>query len=220
MTRKIFLSVLFFLSVTFVAATAFRREGGQPRTGQPHAFTAQGQKTPAAGQSPTEAHQPVNEVGDEKKRTTKEVLNLSRRAVLARCRSVDVREAAGGNIFTFYEFDVLETLKGGEGSDSITLRILGGRVGNSEVTPVLNVEFVPRQKYVLFLGRENAEGYPTIASQSVFQVRVSPLDKGEVVTPSPTGLTLYNARDGRKYMDTPDLLSLEDFLYSIRKLGK
>jgi hypothetical protein len=215
MTRKLILSTLFFLSVTFVAATALRREGAQPR-----AYAARSQETPAAEQTQQVPRRPVGQAGDERKRTTLEVAKLSRRAVLARCRSVDVREGVGGNIFTFYEFDTLTTLKGEEAAGGFTLRIFGGRIGNSEITSGLNTQFVPGQKYVLFLGRENAEGYPTIASQSIFQVRVSPLDKSEVVTPSPTGLPLYNARDGRKYSDTPDLLSLEDFLYSIRKQVK
>jgi hypothetical protein len=217
MTRKLLLSTLFFLSVTFVAATALRNEEAQPQTAQPRAYAAPGQKTPAAEQTQQAPQRPVGQAGDEMKRTTLEVAKLSRRAVLARCRSVDVREATGGNIFTFYEFDTLATLKGEEAGDGFTLRLLGGRIGNAEVTSALDIEFVPGQKYVLFLGRENAEGYPTIASQSIFHVKVSPLDKSEVVTPSPTGLSLYNSRDGRKYSDTPDLLSLEDFLYSIRK---
>jgi len=217
MNRKLLLSSLLFLLLTFIAATAFLRDGSRPHSARPRAYAARGQALPAAEQTQQASRRSAGEAGDEKKRTTLEVAKLSRRAVLARCRSVDVREVSGGNIFTFYEFDALETLKGEEVAGGFTLRILGGRVGNSEVTPALNVEFVPGQKYVLFLGGENAEGYPTIASQSIFQVRVSPLDRSEVVTPSPTGLRLYNARDGRKYAETPDLLSLEDFLYSIRK---
>ena len=218
MNRKLLLSSLLFLSLTFIAVAALRMEGVRPHTAQPRALASQ--ETAAAAEPTRQAWRPVGQAGDEKKRTTLEVARLSRRAVLARCRSVDVREALGGNIFTFYEFDALETLKGEEVAGGFTLRVLGGRLGDSEVTSALNVEFVPGQKYVLFLGRENSGGYPTIASQAIFQVRVSPLDKSEVVFPSPTGMPLYNARDGRRYSDTPDLLSLEDFLYSIRKQVK
>jgi hypothetical protein len=217
MNRKLLPYSLLFLLLTFVVATALRREVTRPQTPLSRPRAALSQETHAAGQTQQASRPPVGVAGDERKRTTLEVAKLSSRAVVARCRAVDVREVAGGNIFTFYEFDTLATLKGEEAGDGFTLRILGGRVGNAEITPALNVEFVPGQKYVLFLGRENAEGYPTISSQSVFQVRVSPLDRSEVVTPSPAGLPIYNARSGRKYDETPDLLSLEDFLFSVRK---
>jgi hypothetical protein len=220
MTKKYLLFTFVFLSITFVAATAFRRKEGPPATARPRPLTTSGMTAPAGAQTQGSAQSPRNVAADERKMTTLEVAKLSRRVVLARCRSVDVREIAGSNIFTFYEFEVLQELRGGTGENSFTLRILGGRVGNSEVSSVLDYVFVPEQRYVLFLGRENAEGYPTIASQSIFQVRVNPLDKSAVVTPTPTGLKLYSAKDGRRYSDQPDLLPLEDFLLSIKKLDR
>ncbi len=217
MTKRFLLVSLIIGALSLAAGTTFRRKEVSPMTNRAPSATNYNEASVAA-RIQNSAQSPVGAVGDERRRTTLEVAKSSRRTVLARCRSVDVREDAGGNIFTFYEFEVLQKLKGGAGENSFTLRLLGGRVGNAEVTPVLDVGFVPGKKYVLFLGRENDEGYPTIASQSIFQVMTSPLDKREVVSPSPTGLNLYEATSGRKYVETPDLLLLEDFLFSIKKL--
>jgi hypothetical protein len=202
------------LVVTLTAVMALRRS--QPQTA-PRAASA----APLTAASPRTQEPPRPTAGaaaDERKVTTREAAKSSRRIVLARCRAVDVREVAGGNIFTFYEFDVLEELKGGAGEAGLTLRLLGGRVGNAEVTRVLDVDFVPARKYVLLLGEENVAGYPTISAQSVFQVMTSPLDKSEVISPPPTGMALYKAQGGRKYSATPELLPLEDFLLSLKKL--
>lgn len=71
---------------------------------------------------------------------------------------MDVREVAGGNIFTFSEFEVLENVKGNSDKNSFTLRLLGGRVGNVQITSPIDMNFNPGEKYVLFLGVENADG--------------------------------------------------------------
>jgi len=216
MTRSFLFIALAILLSSLIAATAIRRNGASPAVAQ--------QKSPTAPRRETTDFPPQGQTlrssaADEKKMTTLEVAKSSKRTVLARCRSVAVREVAGGNIYTFYEFDVLRDLKDATGEGTLTLRLLGGRVGNSEITPVLDIQFVPERKYVLFLGRENAAGYPTIAGQSIFQVRTNPLDQGEIVVPSPTGLKLYRAKDGQRYSDAPELLPLEDFLFSITKLN-
>lgn len=219
MTKKLFIYGVVLTLLALVAASALHPAGVAPRTaGAFHA--APGGQVPAATQPRAPSRPGLGSVGDERRMTTLEIAKASQRTVLARCESVDVREVEGGNIFTFYEFEVLDVLKGEKGSRDLTLRILGGRIGNRQITPAVNVDFVPGQKYVLFLGATNSAGYPTTAAQSVFQVKTSPLDKSEVVAPLPTGLKLYDAKNGRRYADTPDLLPLEDFLFSVRKLDK
>lgn len=219
MSKKLFIYGIAFTLLALVAASARRPAGVAPRAAGASRATQAGQ-LPATTQPRAPSRLGLGSVGDERRMTTLEIAKASQRTVLARCESVDVREVGGGNIFTFYEFEVLDVLKGEKGSRDLTLRILGGRIGNRQITPAVNVDFVPGQKYVLFLGPTNSAGYPTTAAQSVFHVRTSPLDKSEVVTPLPTGLKLYDAKDGRRYTETPDLLPLEDFLFSIRKLDK
>ena len=219
MTKKLFIYVVALTLLALVAASAVRPSWVAPRTAGAFHATQDGQ-VPAVTQPRAPSHLSLGSASDERRMTTLQVAKASRRTVLARCESVDVREVEGGNIFTFYEFEVLDVVNGEEGSRDLTLRILGGRIGNRAITPAVNVAFVPGQKYVLFLGPTNSAGYPTTAGQSVFQVRTSPLDKREVVTPLPTGLKLYDAKDGRRYTETPDLLPLEDFLFSIKKLDK
>jgi len=217
MTKRFLLVCLSVLVVALTAVMALRRRPDQLAPHSPRAASA----APLTTAPPRTQEPPLPSAGaaaDEKRLTTLEVAKSSQRIVLARCRAVEVREVAGGNIFTFYEFDVLQELKGRAGETSLTLRLLGGRVGNAEITRVLDFDFVPDKKYVLLLGRENKEGYPTIAAQSIFQVLTSPLDKTEVISPPPTGMRLYKAAGGRRYSSTPELLPLEDFLLSLKKL--
>lgn len=151
--------------------------------------------------------------------STLRVAELSDRIVLAKCRAVDVRELAGGNIFTFSEFEVLENVKGNSDENSFTLRLLGGRVGNVEITSPISRDFNPGEKYVLFLGATNADGYPTIAPQAIFEVRINPVDKNESIVPNPTGLRLHRAKDKQRYSAPPEHLPLEDFLFSLSKVN-
>jgi hypothetical protein len=162
---------------------------------------------------------PTQEGGDLQEMTTLDVAKLSNRIVLAKCRAVDVREVASGNIFTFSEFDVLQNVKGQSDKDSFTVRLIGGRIGDVKITSPLNIEFKPGDKYVLFLGKENKDGYPTISPQAVFHVRTNPVNKSEIVVPHPTGLLLYRAKDKQRYSDLPENLPLEDFIFSLGKLN-
>src|SRR5438874_11235982 len=111
MPRKLILFTLAFLLITVVVAMAFRRKEAPPSTVQSRSIIAGSQETPTTAQIQKLSQHPPGEAGDERKKTTLEVAKLSQRAVLARCHSVEVREVAGGNIFTFYEFDVLQALK-------------------------------------------------------------------------------------------------------------
>lgn len=92
--------------------------------------------------------------------TTMEVAHRSTRIVLAKCLASEVKKLFGGNIFTFSDFEVLQRVKGVPGRERFTIRLIGGRMGNVEVSSPLDFRFAPGEKYVLFLGRDNAEGYP------------------------------------------------------------
>jgi|SRR3972149_604210 len=156
--------------------------------------------------------------GDLRDLTTLEVARLSSRIVFAKCRSSDVREVTGGNIFTFSEFDVFQTVKGSFPKDRFILRLLGGRIGNVEVDAPFTPRFTPGKEVVLFLGRDNADGYPTIFPQGVFEVCTKPKTEEKIVVPNPTDIPLFHARDNTAYSTLPKFTPLEDFLFSIGKL--
>lgn len=153
--------------------------------------------------------------GDVRPLTTKQVFDLSSRVVLAKCRNVTTRRE-NGNIFTFSEFEITSVVKGPPG-DALTLRLLGGRIGNDEVSAANIPSFKTEEEVVLFLGQENKDGYPTIFPQGVFRVRTDPVSQTKVVTPKPSGLQLFNSQ-GKPYSSAPESLPLEDFLLSLRKL--
>lgn len=152
--------------------------------------------------------------------TTLDEAKLSTRIVLSKCTAVEVRELAGGNIFTFSEFETLRMVKGNLPSTHFTLRLLGGRIGDVEIDAPFTPKFTPGEEVVLFLGPDNVDGYPTISFTGIFKVRTNPVNGKKVVVPTPTGLTLFHTSDNTAYSDSPKLLPLEDFLFSLEKLNQ
>lgn len=147
-----------------------------------------------------------------------ELVKLSSRIVVAKCRNVDVQESRNGNIFTFASFDTLQVLKGHISESGFTLRLLGGRVGNVEVDSPITPKFTTGEEIVLFLGRDNTDGYPTIFPQGVFRIRTEHGSGQKIVSPLPSGLTLFSARNNQQLSSSAQTLSLEDFLFSLSKL--
>jgi hypothetical protein len=149
--------------------------------------------------------------------TTAQVLELSQVAVHAKCTGSETRKLADGNLFTFSDFTVVEQLKGPGLGTRFTLRLLGGELDGV----VVDAPFLPRfsagDEVILFLGKENALGYRTIFPQGVFRVLSAPPYKLRIVEPMPSGITLYNSKNGKPYIRTPNSLSLDDFILSLRK---
>jgi hypothetical protein len=158
-----------------------------------------------------------NQPGDGRQLTTKQVFTLSSRVVFAKCRNVTTRRESNGNIFTFYDFETISVIKGPPG-ESFTVRLLGGRIGNTEISSGSIPSFKMGEEVVLFLGRQNREGYPTVFPQGVFRVGIDPASKVKFVNPKPTDLRLFNAQTDKPYEASPNSLSLDDFLLSLRKL--
>lgn len=201
------------------------RPGEQQAASQDSSPPAQDQSHRTSSQQAEEAppkskagESVVQDEGDLRKLTIKQLIDLSTRIVLAKCRAVSVRESAGGNIFTFSEFEAERMLKGSLPPKGFTLRLLGGRVGDVEISSELMPKFTPGAEVVLFLGRDNEAGYPTVFPQGVFRVRNDSTDKRKHVTPKPEGLPLFRAQDQQPYSNPPESLPLEDFLFSLQKL--
>jgi hypothetical protein len=173
--------------------------------------------TPAAfNQVEQRVQRPQGGAGEERTLTTPAAIDLSRWIVLVRSTSTEARETPGGNIFTFSEFEVLESVKGKYADKNLTLRVLGGKVGDIEVSKPFEMDFVVGRKYVLFLGDKNSLGYPTISPPYIFTVATE--SASEFVIPVPNDLPLYEAKKQIPYQNKSQRLPLNDFLYSIRKV--
>jgi hypothetical protein len=201
MTRFLFsLGVFVFLAVVLVVSIRSR-----------HGVHFAAVATPEPQQTSSSADEP-------KSLKTSELVTRSTRIVVAECKTVGVRKSPGGNIFTFIEFKILRTIKGSFPTTSFTLRLFGGRLGNEQVDsppiPTLN----PGDKTVLLLGPDNSAGYPIFYPDGIFKVVTHPVNKSEIVIPKPKGLPLFRAKSDKAYAEEPELLPLEDFLFSISKV--
>jgi hypothetical protein len=107
------------------------------------------------------------------------------RIVLATCMTARSRfvEKYGNTLFTFYRFDGVRALKGRGGS--FELRIVGGAVGDIEdsIDDLPAKLFVPGKHYLLFLGADNADGYPVLDLDAQYELTraASPTAKRFVV---------------------------------------
>jgi len=144
--------------------------------------------------------------------TTLQAMERADRVLYVRSTGSEVKRRIGGNIFTYTTFRVLRAIKGKAGAE-IKLRLLGGRIDNEVIVAPLNLDFTPGDRFVLFFGKDNAEGYPTPIPQAVYTVKTQ--DGVEVVDPSPAGLQFYHARDGKPYSGSPANAPLEDFIFSL-----
>jgi hypothetical protein len=171
---------------------------------------------PANPNTPDQKNSLQDEGADVRPLTTKQVFDLSTRVVFAKCRNVTTRRENGGNIFTFSEFEIINFIKGPAG-EALTLRLLGGRIGNDQISGASIPTFKVEEEVVLFLGRENKDGYPTVFPQGVFRVRTDPVTKTKAIVPRPSGIQLFDSQ-GKPYSSAPESLPLEDFLRSLRKL--
>lgn len=161
--------------------------------------------------------EPVTTVPDAPEMTTEKAVKVSKWIILAESISSEARELPNGNIFTFSEFKVLRSVKGGYGESRLSLRVIGGRVNERSVTKPFRVDFRAGQKYVLFLGSKNSEGYPTVNPQGVYIVSIDSATGSETVSPRPD-LPLYDADTGVPRQREPQAVLLKDFLYSMEKI--
>jgi hypothetical protein len=71
-------------------------------------------------------------------------------------------DAANKEIYTFYTITVSQPVKGAKGGETITIRQLGGTVGNiASIVPGMP-SFKKGEEVVLFLTQKDAAGYPWV----------------------------------------------------------
>lgn len=97
------------------------------------------------------------------------------------------------------------------------LRLLGGTIGDTTVSLGIEPELAVGHEYVLMLGKENNDGYPTVNPGAIFAVRTVPKTGRKVVVPCSTGLPMYEKATGRQLGPTANWCYLDDFIFSLSK---
>ena len=153
--------------------------------------------------------------------TTLDVAKKSDNIVVARCISEESRwNEQGSLIFTYVTFQVQDTVQGENKQDKLTLRFLGGRVGETVQTVPDVPEFSENEEVMLFLGPKNKSGYQTLSSvqNGVLRIKADSETGKKLITSPTTGIQLYKINTGEP-MSKPNNngVLLEDFNYSLKK---
>lgn len=157
----------------------------------------------------------------ELRETTLDTAKRSENIVLARCISSESKwNDEGSLIFTYVTFQIEDTIKGEDAEDEITLRLIGGQVGDQ----ILSAPDIPNinedEEVILFLGPKNKAGYPTLTNMKNGVLRIYTDDvtgQGNVITPT-TGIPIYKENSSKAISGTQDSkILLEDFIYSLKE---
>lgn len=157
----------------------------------------------------------------ELRETTLDIARSSESIVVAQCISAESKwNEQGSLIYTYVTFQVQDNVKGEASKENLTLRFLGGRVGDTVQTVPDMPQFSENEEVLLFLGPKNRSGYQTLSSieNGVVRIKTDPeTGKRLITTPTP-GIQLYKSNTEQR-MSTPysNGVSLEDFNYSLRK---
>lgn len=151
--------------------------------------------------------------------TTADVAQEAKQIVFARHLGTHMERDRGG-VWTVYDFEVLDIVKGRLPGRTFTMRLLGGEFEGFAVVVVddlPNPEFDKDEEVVLFLGRDNGLGNPSLYVANIFRVQADSKSRN-IVTPRPTGMTVYRSSDGQPHERMPSALWLDDFLFSLRQM--
>jgi hypothetical protein len=157
---------------------------------------------------------PLLAQGEEHVRVS-QAARVAERVALVEVTAVEVREGRGGNIFTFVSFRNLETVRGHLPAE-FQARLLGGKLGDRDMTLDLVEPFEAGHRYVTLLGGDNASGYVTIFPQGIFPVHEGA--GGPRVATRP-GIPLVHHETGNAYDHRPTTVSVTDFLASLVRLS-
>jgi len=151
--------------------------------------------------------------------TTKGYLDGANAVVLVKCVENRVAFGPGGNIFTYYAFETAATIKGSS-KPRFEIRLLGGTIGDVTISLAVEPDLAVGVEYVLMLGKENADGYPTLNPGAIFTIRTVPETGRKVVVPCGNGLPLYEKATGRQMQPAIDWCFLDDFIFSLKKAAQ
>jgi hypothetical protein len=153
--------------------------------------------------------------------TTLDIARRSENIVVARCVSTESKwNEQGSLIFTYVTFQVHDTVQGENTEDNLTLRFLGGRVGDTVQTVPDMPQFSENEEVMLFLGPKNRSGYQTLSSiqNGVLRIKTDSETGKKLITTPTTGFQIYKTNTDEP-MSTPygNGVLLEDFSYSLKK---
>ncbi len=116
--------------------------------------------------------------------------------VRVRCLSGESRWE-GGEIWTFTQFETVESLKG-NAPRLLTVRTLGGRVGHLQSIVEGAPAFHAGEEVFLFLGARRADSFSVLGwAQGTFRIRSEPGSGRESVTQDSAGLAVMDGATGR-----------------------
>jgi len=150
-----------------------------------------------------------------------DVAKRSEAIVVARCISSESRwNDEGTLIFTYVTFEIQDTIKGKDPKDKLTLKLIGGQVGDVIQTVPDLPAFNEEGEVMLFLGPINKDGYPTLASMKngALQIQTDIKTGQKIVTTPTSGLEIYREDTEREISSQEaEGVLLEDMIYSLRK---
>jgi hypothetical protein len=157
----------------------------------------------------------------ELRETTLDIARSSDSIVVAKCISAESKwNEQGSLIYTYITFQVQDNVKGETSRENLTLRFLGGRVGDTVQSVPDMPQFSENEEVLLFLGPKNRSGYHTLSSieNGVLRIKTDPETGKRLITSPTTGIQLYK-RNTDEPMSRPysNGVSLEDFNYSLKK---
>jgi hypothetical protein len=152
--------------------------------------------------------------------TTLDIAKRSENIVVAKCISSESKwNEQGSLIYTYITFQVEDNVEG-ESTENLTLRFLGGRVGDTVQTVPDMPQFSENEEVLLFLGPENKSGYHTLSSieNGVLRIRTDSGTGDKIIITPTTGLQIYKTNTD-KPIPSPHSngVLLEDFSYSLTR---
>ena len=126
--------------------------------------------------------------------TTLDTAKRSENIIVARCISSESSwNNEGTLIFTYVTFQSEDTVKGEDTKEEITLRLIGGKVGDRILSAPDMPKFNEDEEVILFLGSKNKAGYPTLTSSKngVLRIQTDEVTGQKIVSTTTTGIKIY-----------------------------
>jgi len=153
--------------------------------------------------------------------STLQIAEKSDYIVVARCTSSESKwDEQKAFIFTYTTFSIDEYIKGNGIGEEITLRIIGGQVGDQKLKTPHIPEFNEGEEVILFLAPKNKFGYHNLISMmnGVLRIHTDKTTGEEIINTKTTGIKMFekNTNKGISQQQDGGVL-LEDFIFSLKK---
>jgi len=153
--------------------------------------------------------------------STLQIAEKSDYIVVARCTSSESKwDEQKAFIFTYTTFSIDEYIKGSGIGEEITLRIIGGQVGDQKLKTPHIPEFNEGEEVILFLDSENKFGYHNLKSimNGVLRIHTDETTGEEIINTKTTGIKMYEKNTNKVISEQQDGgVLVEDFIFSLQK---